>query len=374
MKTSKFAFRLFSLAMTLVLMFGMSGLSALAADESDYVAEFKITTDKVSLEKDEETTVRVSLKTNYYICAASLVVIYDGEAMTLQNTSETNVAGFLTFSGSLAGSYRTNGNWTNTETLFEKRNSNTAYWSQESVMSRYKAVYATWAADTSISSELAVLSEEEEILSFVIRANEAVDDLSELIFISLDFQKTSSAQQGTLFVGRSTTKEYAIANMVNVGQTIIYNGIDPTKKEPEVSASISPADGTGTVIDRENGLIYGLEEGLYSLDSSVEVVGYTLRYTYINNSFGTGTKVECLLNGETKETYYVVVFGDISGDAVIDTYDSAIAAAAANGDINLYGTRLLAADVFVDGVTDTYDCSIIASAVNGDRVISQTNS
>ena len=199
MKTRNLAFRLFSLVMTLVLIFGVSGLSALAADESDYVAEFRISTDKASVTKDEDVKVSVHLKTNYYICTMSLAVIYDSQAFTLQNTSETNVASFLTFSGTMAGSYITNGNWTISEGLFNKRNSNTSFWSQEDVMNKYKIVYATWSADTSLSSELVMLSEEEEILSFTLRANEDIEDLSELVFISLDFQKTASAQQMPFF-------------------------------------------------------------------------------------------------------------------------------------------------------------------------------
>ncbi len=367
METSKFAFRLFSLAMALVLIFGISGLSALAADESDYVAEFKIVTDKVTLQKDEEVKVSVLLKTNYYICTMSLPVIYDSEAFTMQNTSETNVKGFLTFAGSMADSYTTNGNWKSPELFYTKRNSNTDYWSQADVMAKYKIAFASWSADTSVSYELVQL-DEEEVISFVLKANRDIEDLSNLIFISLDFQKTASAQQGILFVGRSTTKDFSLDNMVNVGQTIIYRGVNPSD---EVSASISPADGTDTVIDSENGIICGLEEGAESLDSFVKVEGYTLKYTYFGSSFGTGTKVECILNGETKETYYVVIFGDITGDGVIDTFDSATVAAIVNGDISIDGAFALAADVYPDEAIDTFDYAVVASVVNGDCDLSQ---
>lgn len=375
MKISSFAFRLISLVMTLVLISTISGLSVLAADESDYVAEFRIETDKASAKKDEDVEVSVFLKTNYYICTMSLAVIYNCETLTLQNTSATSPGSFLTFSGSMADTYMTNGNWKSPETFYTKRNSDTSFWSKEDVMNKYKIVYATWSADTSLSPELVCLSEEEAVLSFTVRANKDIDDLSELVFISLDFLKTSSAPQGILFVGRSTTKEYAINNMVTSGQTIIYNGVDPTEKEKEACASISPADGTGTVVDKERGLIYGIDEGIYSLEGYVDVEGYTLEYTYLSDSFGTGTRVDCLLNGQIKETYYIVVFGDLSGDAVIDTYDATILAAIANFDIQVEdgSVMALAADIANnDGVADTYDLATIFAVVNGDCVISQT--
>ena len=82
MKKSKIALRLISLALTFVLMISISGLSVFAADESDYVAEFRIETDKSTVKKGEDVEVSVFLKTNYYISSASLVVIYNCQAFT----------------------------------------------------------------------------------------------------------------------------------------------------------------------------------------------------------------------------------------------------------------------------------------------------
>ena len=361
--------------MTLVLMFGVSDLSALAADESDYVAEFRIATDKVSAQKDEEVKVSVLLKTNYYICAASLVVIYDSVSLQLQNTSEINVASFLTFEGSMADTYRTNGNWTNTEKLFNSRNSNTAYWSQEDVMNKYKAVYATWSADTSLSSKLVMLSEEEEILSFSVKALEDIEDLSELVFISLDFRKTSSAQQGTLFVGRSTTEEYSITNMVNVGQTVIYNGTDPTKQE-----TVSALKITGTVQS------FGAETGKVTLKLSeaggenasvVTVTGNESEYVFENITSGTYT-LEISKENHVTRAYEIIVndenvtcdakihlMGDINGDGKVNTLDVARANANARGGTALLGYEFACSDTTGDGKVNTIDVARINAHAKG---------
>ncbi len=371
MKSSKFAFRLFSLLMTLVLIISISGLSAFAADESDYVAEFRIETDKSSAKAGEDIEVSVFLKNNYYICAMSLAIIYDSQLLTLQNTSDRDLAGFLTFEGSMADTYMTNGNWKSPSIFYTKRNSNTDLWSHEDVMNRYKIVYATWSADVSLSDELVILNEEEKVLSFTVSANEDIDDLSELIFMSYDFQKTSSSPQGIFFAGRSTTKEYSIESMVSAGQTIIYNGVDPTKKEPE----FFPAEGTNTVIDTEKGLIYGLEEGLYDLEDFVGYKGCTLEYVETPNGFGTGTVVNLIVFGQVYESYTIVIFGDLTGDGVVDTYDTVLLAAVVNLDFEIEEESLFtaAADIVNnDGVVDTYDLAKLYSVVNGDIILSQS--
>ncbi len=495
MKKSKIALRLISLALTFVLIFSVSGLSVFAADESDYVAEFRIETDKSTVKKGEDVEVSVFLKTNYYISSVSLVVIYNCQAFSLQNTSDTAVASFLSFSGQLAENYRTNGNWRTTERLFASRNSRPEYWSREETLEKYRAIYATWASDSSFSYYLTELSEEEKIVSFTLKANEDIEDLSELIFISLDFLKTAKNPQGVLFAGRSTSEEVNINNIVSTGQTIIYNGIDPTVNEEvehtpgeavtenlipsdcenagsydsviyctfcgdeisretietealghqyesvvtapdcvnggyttytcsvcsdkyigettealghvagrveiidattesdgskttycgvcdevisvevieKITLSISPSEGKETIIDAENRIIYGLEVGIDSLDDFVTAKGYTLEYTYVNGSFGTGTRVDCIYNGEIKETYYVVIFGDLTGDGVVDIYDASTVSALVNGDMEFDEDSVfnLASDLNNDTVSDIYDLAIINSVVNGETDLSQ---
>ena len=540
MKKSKIALRFISLALTFVLIFSVSGLSVLAVDESDYVAEFRIETDKSTVKKGEDVEVSVFLKADYYIFALSLIVIYNCQSFTLQNTSDV-ASSFLDFSGQLSENYLTNGNWRITDRLFVSKNSRPAYWSREETLEKYKAVCATWAANSNYSSYLTKLSEEEKIVSFTLKANEDIEDLSELIFISLDFLKTATNPQGGLFAGRSTSEEINPSNVVSTGQTIIYKGVDPTVNDEiehtpgevvtenlvlpdckntgsydsviyctfcgdeisrettvtdalghkydgvvtapdcvndgyttytcsvcgdsytadttaalghtegeaveenrvaadcknegsyetvvyctvcdeelsretitvkalghvpgrveiidatteadgskttycsvcdeiisvevigKIELSISPSEGKETVIDTENKVIYGLETGIDSLDNFVTTQGYALEYTYFNGSFGTGTRVDCVYNGEIKETYYVVIFGDLTGDGVVDIYDSSVVSALVNGDMEFDEDSVfnLASDLNNDTVSDIYDLAIINSVVNGETDLSQ---
>ncbi len=374
MKISNFALRLISLAITLVLIFSTSGLSALGADESDYVAEFRISTDKASVEKNEDVKVSVHLKSNYYICTMSLAVIYNCQAMSLQNTSETNPAGFLSFSGSMADTYTTNGNWKSPETFYTKRNSNTSFWSQEAVKNKYKIVYATWSADTSLSSELVMLSEEEEIVSFVLKANEDIEDLSELIFISLDFQKTVSSPQGILFVGRSTTKEYSIDSMVNVGQTIIYNGVDPT--ENENTPVLATLKGTVRSFGSETCEIT-LKLCKDSEESICTVTGNTAEYVFENIESGTYilevskedhvTRTYAVnINGENvTQDVKIHLIGDINGDGKVNTLDVARVNTCVRGASALAEYEFACADINDDGKVNTLDVSRVNAHSRG---------
>ena len=80
------------------------------------------------------------------------------------------------------------------------------------------------------------------------------------------------------------------------------------------------------VLDEENGLIYGFSvlptcesdilEVLTINDNSVKLEVIPTQYGY-----GTGTLINAVKNGEIVESYIVIIFGDATGDAVIDESD-----------------------------------------------------
>ncbi len=156
-------------------------------------------------------------------------------------------------------------------------------------------------------------------------------------------------------------------------------------------------EGSTTVIDTENMIIYGLEE---FLDESL------LRSTYLkvigdgyftvtpveDDCYGTGTKVELYDNLDTSapiETYTIIIFGDLNGDAVVQAIDSTYVNdealgltnwhkevvydddfnATPNANYDVYMT--IAADVNRDGVVDSIDATIIADASIGIEVLDQ---
>ncbi len=226
--------KIVSVLMVVTMLFstGIAAITSSAASESSYKATFSIVTDKKTVAKGENVTVSLKLKTNYYIFAMEVPVMYDAEAFEVQNTSATNNKSFLTFKGKLADAYTTNGNWKSPDTFYTKANSNSEYWT--SVKNKYKIAFASWAADSSKNNGKAIkLDTEETIVSFVLKAKKDISDTTNgLIFISKDFQKTSTFAGGKFFCGRSVNEKINVqANgYVTVGQTLEFTGKVPAQQ------------------------------------------------------------------------------------------------------------------------------------------------
>ncbi len=216
----KKSYKIISVLLLVCMIFSMGTVASFAADdESKYVATFKIDTGTDTASKGQLVTVNVKLKTNYYIYAISLPVIYDATVFEVQNTSSV-LNSFLTFKGSLAGKYITNGNWKSPDTLYSNRNSNPEYWNKTETKNKYKILTASWTPDSTKSTKTVKLTNEETIVSFVLKATASVSDMSKRIFINKDFLKTKTFPGGNLFVGRSKTETLNTSEVVTVGQTI----------------------------------------------------------------------------------------------------------------------------------------------------------
>lgn len=214
--------KIISVLLVVLCVFSVACVAAFAADESAYKADFTIVADKsANVAKNDTITVSIKLKTNYKIYVVGLPVIYDSTKFELLNTSDSNLKSFLTFYGDMANSYVTNGNWKSPTELYTKRNSNTAYWSQSSVMNKYKIINATWTADSTKSNTPVMLSTDTVIVSFKLKAKSAISSITDGdIFISNDFKKTSSFAGGVWYVGRCAGNSISDANFVAVGQTL----------------------------------------------------------------------------------------------------------------------------------------------------------
>lgn len=139
--------------------------------------------------------------------------------------------------------------------------------------------------------------------------------------------------------------------------------------------------GSTTIIDQNTGFIYGLESGVSSNTFAadfVQIVGDgELVITYYGTAFGTGTKVE-LLNLATQavvKTYYIVIFGDVDGNGLVDLDDKEqISLASSYQTAFAQGSAFeLAADLTQDGCVDAFDLNIFKAVLAGVGTIDQTN-
>lgn len=229
--------KIISVLLAVLCLVSVLSVASFAADESANKAEFTVTADKTkNIASNDTITVSIKLKTNYKIYVVGLPVVYDSTKFTLLDTSESNLKSFLTFSGTMASSYVTNGNWKSPKELYTKRNSNTSYWSQSSVMNKYKIITATWTADSTKSNNPVTLNSDTVIVSFKLKAKSAISAITDGdVFISNDFKKTSSFAGGVWYVGRCAGEHISDAKFVSVGQTL-------TAKSTFTSSPDDPAE------------------------------------------------------------------------------------------------------------------------------------
>ena len=123
----------------------------------------------------------------------------------------------------------------------------------------------------------------------------------------------------------------------------------------------------GMVVDYADGIVYGLNAGINSLDGYTDFIfdGYEWNYDEGQYGFGTGT-VATLKNGdEIIAEYTVVIFGDIDGNGWYDANDAFIVNMIANGLLpqeNLPDYMRAAADCNHDGEINELDFEILNNA------------
>ena len=148
-------------------------------------------------------------------------------------------------------------------------------------------------------------------------------------------------------------------NIIDEAAIALEDALNNLTYQPQ----IAKVDGKTTVLDKTNWLIFGLAEKLADYDAYIRALGNgVIRYTNTANGSGTGTKAYLSLDGQQLQTYTVIIFGDIDGDARADATDANLALAY-YGDmltLNTYATR--AADVDGYGGVKPYDAYLLRQA------------
>lgn len=162
--------------------------------------------------------------------------------------------------------------------------------------------------------------------------------------------KSETNVNGSLIAARMSDGDVVTGDMIT-GQKVISVGETRTIGASAAAPTLAVVEGTGGVIDTDRtelnadgdtvtGYIYGVEpENYESVTDVFEVTGDGSLEVVANDAgseAGTGTIVNVLdADGETVETYVLVIFGDIDGDGAItaaDSYDAQLHDAWGYGD------------------------------------------
>ena len=158
----------------------------------------------------------------------------------------------------------------------------------------------------------------------------------------------------------STTGTFSITDAdVSQSKTKIFD----IKLVPIV---LTPKDDAFTVVDRDNGYIYGVRPGINSLDGFVNLVsGGSIEYIETKNGFGTGTKAVVKHADASDKTYTIVIFGDVNGDGYYDGQDAFMVSLISSGVFTkeqIGKDAYFAADCNHDGRIDETDVAILEKA------------
>ena len=342
--------KILSVILSVILAVAVFGVCASAegtanGDESMTVT---VSTDKDVYAPGDEITVTVSLKTNFNMTAFRFPILFNSDVFEIPNLigltalNTTKVKGTLLANSLNDGSASVDG-----------------YDSSE-----FSVVLVQWTAGIT-DSTMGVLNlpNGEQSFSFKVKA------------------KTSAAgKEGTFFIPSGYKGFYNQAIQTPTDATTIYyiddtkftkNFVDKTVSVVGETVDLVPnaAYDSEAVIDKDRMLVYGFEMGMETtaeLKQKVIVTGSgTIKTVYTDLGLGTGALINVVDGGTVVKTYTVVIFGDVNGDAIIDTNDLFVFEIVANGmgDFDTSACEF-AADLNGDEVIDTMDTAVEEMAAN----------
>lgn len=140
-----------------------------------------------------------------------------------------------------------------------------------------------------------------------------------------------------------------------------YNLLERGKTEPQINLNLN----TDVTCDPTLNYIWGLDEGFTDISKYITITEGTgtLEYIPTECGIGTGSTLNIYnIYGELYESYEIIVFGDINGDATIDGQDAVIVSCIMNFPDKFTEPQKFASDVDFDGIVTDNDYNITANS------------
>lgn len=340
-----------------VAVFGVCA-SAEGTASGNEAMEVTVSTDKETYAPGDSVTVTVSLKTNYNMTAFRFPIMFDNEVFELPNLIGLTALNTCKANGNIQANSLIEGS----EIMPEEYDS-----------SSFDCVLVQWTA-TVANSTLGCLN---------------LPDGEACFSFTLKTKTSASGKSGTIFVPEEYEGFYTQAIQTPTDATSIYYIDAATYSKSFISATAevvgtvadlvpNTAYDSKVVIDKTNSIVYGFETGkTLPADFSKEVLVTgtgSLGVEMAEYGYGTGTKLNVVVDDVTVKSYSVVIFGDVNGDCVIDGNDSlTVKLVAAGLDTITDSLKIKAGDLNNDGVIDGNDSVTLTPVAAGAASIDQAN-
>ena len=351
--------KILSVILSVVLAVAVFGVCASAEGTAsgNESMEVTITTDQDEYAPGDTVTVHVSLKTNYNMTAFRFPILFDTEVFEIPNLINLTALNTTKAKGTLAANSLNDGSF-----IPEGYDADA-----------FSCVLVQWTAGVS-NSTLGCLNlpDGEESFTFTVKA-----------------KSSAAGKSGTFLIPSEYTGFYYQAIQTPTDATTIYyidkanltmNFVSKTVSVVGETVDLVPnaAYESKAVIDKTNMFVSGFDTGMTtSAEIKQKVVASgagSLKITSTEYGIGTGTVIDVVLDDTVVKSYTVIIFGDVNGDAIIDSNDSSQVQAVSTG-LTVFGSSALnkASDLNNDGIIDSADLSIVRAAAVGISVIDQVN-
>lgn len=337
-----------------------------------------------SIKAGDKIEVEVSIKTNYLAGQGVFGIMFDNRVFSM-TTITTNVNTSSCVANTTSAYIKTLGN-----TRVTGSNNYTTGWAgkfadgvplaEEHIKC---ARIQTGAGATSMTATKKAIVVSEKTLVFTMRltVNSNIDSsvTEGLIFIDKRMCKSpdNSASSVPTSVAALTLNE--TTNKYSAELTQLVPELSNAMVSLDIAATdceLAPADGSTTVVENKQRIVYGLAEEL-TLDSFktnyAQVIG-TGTIVCEDAVLGTGSVIKVMEGSTCRLEYTVVIYGDLDGNGTCDANDSFLVGMINNGLISLdrlNAYEKMAADPNHDGVVNASDAMLLNDAALLKQVVSQ---
>lgn len=351
MKLSK---RIFAVILAIILAMSVFAVSASAVTGS---MNFQVKAASNTYAAGSEITVNIFISDNYNATCLRFPVLYSSDVFELPSNGNIRLTAYndcLAYKGSLDANTSNDG----------------SYIPAEYNSSDYGAVLIQWTASVSSTKVGCFRSESStQCFSFKLQVKSSAGGKTGSIFIP---------SESGLFYNQTVIDVTDATTISRIDTSLSFNDLNVVIDQGDADG-ITTHDGSDVIIDYENKLIYNWELGTTKaiIENNVKPLGNaTLRYVPSDGesgAWGTGAKVRVWgSNGSLIDDYYILIFGDVNGDASVDVSDLTIATRVNSGYNSLTGLFYTAADLDDSGDFDISDSTAFARAISGSYAIPQS--